>query len=128
MTYEADAQLAKLRTDGAIDLVYSAAQDSDFLVYHGMGEIIYTICATTAHSRPSTLSATCSARSSASSTSHTGQESTFRVWSASCGCDYVENPPKVGAVKLYQLIHSSHCALDESALINLVAVEVRGCS
>ena len=43
MTYEADAQLAKLRTDGAIDLVYSAAQDSDFLVYHGMGEIIYDL-------------------------------------------------------------------------------------
>ena len=29
--YEADAQLAKLAKDGEVDLVYSAAQDSDFL-------------------------------------------------------------------------------------------------
>jgi hypothetical protein len=41
--YEADAQLVKLRSDEAINLVYSAAQDSDFLVYQGMGEIIYDL-------------------------------------------------------------------------------------
>ena len=67
--YEADAQLAQLKVSlpsmpcalpvlpaftltcislvfalqmsGAIDLVYSAAQDSDFLLYPGMGEIMY---------------------------------------------------------------------------------------
>jgi 5'-3' exonuclease len=41
--YEADAQLAKLAADGELDLVYSAAQDSDFLLYNGMGDIMYDL-------------------------------------------------------------------------------------
>ena len=124
--YEADAQLAKLRSDGAIDLVYSAAQDSDFLVYQGMGEIIYDL-----HNDGSfklvDLHRDVLGKKIKEFDFTCWSETTFRVWSASCGCDYVENPVGVGAVKLYKLINSN-LALDEDALVNLVASKAANAS
>ena len=124
--YEADAQLAKLRSDGAIDLVYSAAQDSDFLVYQGMGEIIYDL-----HSDGSfklvDLHRDVLGKKIKEFDFACWSETTFRVWSAACGCDYVENPVGVGAVKLYKLINPN-LALDEDDLVKLVASKAANAS
>lgn len=124
--YEADAQLAKLRSDGAIDLVYSAAQDSDFLVYQGMGEIIYDL-----HNDGSfklvDLHRDVLGKKIKEFDFACWSETTFRVWSAACGCDYVENPVGMGAVKLYKLINSN-LALDEDDLVKLVASKAANAS
>ena len=96
--YEADAQLAKLALDGELDLVYSAAQDSDFLLYSGMGDIMYDLRQDGSFHRINYESDVHGKR--------IGQfnfqgwtVAQFRTWSAACGCDYVDNPPLFGAVK-----------------------------
>ena len=112
--------------NGLIDLVYSAAQDSDFLVYHGMGDIMYEL-----HNDGSFklvfLELDVLGKVIGQFNFTQWSMSAFRVWSASCGCDYISNPPKMGAVKLYQLINAN-LQLDESALIDLVASKALGAS
>ena len=44
----------------------------------------------------------------------------FVVFSAACGCDYIDNPVGWGATKLYKLV-SDNLALAEDALITLIA-------
>jgi 5'-3' exonuclease len=117
--YEADAQLAKLAKDGVVDLVYSAAQDSDFLLYSGMGDIMYDLRQDGTFKRIN-YEADVHGRAIEQFNFSGWSVEQFRVWSAACGCDYVDNPPTWGAVKLYHLV-SEHLQLSLLDLIGVVA-------
>ena len=99
--YEADAQLAKL------DLVYSATQDSDFLVYNGMGEIMYDL-RNDGSFKLIDLQCDVLGKVMGQFNFMHWTESIFRgrrCVAATTG----DNPPNMGAVKLYTLITREPC-------------------
>ena len=104
---------------GKIDRVYSAAQDSDFLVYDGMGDIIYDLKSDGSfHSIMLERDVLGQVVGQYNFTKwHRWQ---FVIFSAACGCDYIDNPTHWGAAKLYKLV-SENLAMTEDALISLVA-------
>lgn len=117
--YEADAQLAKLAMDGELDLVYSAAQDSDFLLYSGMGNIMYDLRGDGSFHRINyELDVHGKIIGQFNFQGWTVEQ--FRTWSAACGCDYVDNPRLFGAVKLYHLVRDN-LSLSQSALIDVIS-------
>ena len=105
---------------GLIDLVYSAAQDSDFLLYPGMGEIMYDLRADGSFHAVS-LERDVLGKRVGSHDFSKWERWQFIVWSASCGCDYVDNPAKgMGLQRLYDLV-SSNLNLSQEDLITAVA-------
>lgn len=105
---------------GLIDLVYSAAQDSDFLLYPGMGEIMYDLKADGSFHAVS-LERDVLGKRVGSHDFSKWERWQFIVWSASCGCDYVDNPAKgMGLQRLYDLV-SSNLNLSQEDLITAVA-------
>jgi hypothetical protein len=117
--YEADAQLAKLAADGEVDIVYSAAQDSDFLLYSGMGDIMYDLRGDGTFHRIN-FEADVLGKAIGQFNFRDGTAPHFRLWSAACGCDYVDNPPGWGAIKLHKLVYDN-LSLSEAELIRLIA-------
>ena len=117
--YEADAQLAELQRAGHVDLVYSAAQDSDFLLYSGMRHIMYNVQKDGSYRVISLADDVLG--NVVGSFSFIGWNVThFRAWCAACGCDYVDNPKGWGAIKLHRLV-SRNLGKSERELLSLLA-------
>ena len=104
-----------------MDYVYSAAQDSDFLLYEGMGEIIYDLKADGSfHSVE--LERDVLGKVVGSYNFSRWERRHFVAWSAACGCDYLDNPKGVGAATLYKLVEGN-LSLSEDALLTLIAAK-----
>jgi hypothetical protein len=108
---------------GKIDRVYSAAQDSDFLLYDGMGDIIYDL-KTDGSFHSIDLERDVLGQVVGQCNLTTWQRWQFVVFSAACGCDYIDNPVNWGITKLYKLV-SDNLTLAEDALIALIASKAK---
>ena len=99
--------------------MYSAAQDSDFLVYPGMGEIMYDLKLDgTFHSV--SLDRDVLGKKVGNYSFESWEHPHFIAFSAACGCDYIDNPKGVGLASLYKLVNSN-LALSQDELLTLIA-------